>query len=55
VAFLRAITEPVLAPIRRYIPMVGAGSMSWDLSPMVALILLWILERVLVLVLLNLA
>jgi uncharacterized protein YggT (Ycf19 family) len=55
VVFLRAITEPVLAPIRRYIPAVQAGSTSWDLSPMVALILLWLLERVLILLLVSLA
>jgi YggT family protein len=54
VAFLRTITEPVLAPIRRYMQPVRTGAASWDLSPMVALILLWILERVLVLVLASL-
>ncbi len=51
VVFLRAITEPVLAPIRRYIPPIQSGGMAWDLSPMVALILLWVIEWVLRMVL----
>jgi YggT family protein len=55
VAFLRAITEPVLAPIRRRLPMVDMGGMGWDLSPIVALVALWLLERVLVLVFASLA
>lgn len=54
VSFLVTITEPVLKPIRRYIPPVQAGSAAWDLAPMVALILLWIVERVLVLILVSL-
>lgn len=36
------ITEPILAPLRRYIPPLG----GFDLTPMVALILLDLLERV---------
>jgi YggT family protein len=55
VVFLRAITEPLLAPIRRRLPTVDMGGMGWDLSPIVALILLWLLERVLILVLMSLA
>jgi len=55
VVFLRKITEPVLAPIRRYIPPMQSGAMAWDLSPMVAMILLWVIERVLILVLVSLA
>ena len=35
-AFLIQITEPILAPIRRYMPRTG----MWDLTPMVALALL---------------
>jgi len=34
------ITEPVLAPLRRYIPPVG----GMDFTPLVALIILWIAE-----------
>ena len=45
--FLRRITEPVLAPIRRYIPPIQSGGTAWDLSPMVAILLLWVVEQVL--------
>lgn len=48
VVFLRAITEPVLAPLRRILPIVQIGGMGLDLAPLVALILLWILERIVV-------
>lgn len=53
--FLRQITEPVLAPIRRLVPPIQAGGGLFDLSPMVALLLLWVLERILIAVLLGLA
>ena len=55
VLFLRRITEPLLAPIRRYIPPVQSGGMAWDLSPMVAIILLWVIEQVLTRILLRFA
>ena len=38
------LTEPLLAPLRRILPTVGA----FDLSPMVALIILWAIRAVLV-------
>ena len=41
--FIYDITEPLLAPIRRY-AVVG----MWDLSPIVALILLTIVEQVVI-------
>jgi YggT family protein len=41
VAFIYQVTEPILAPIRRVLPRTGAI----DLSPMVALVLLWLLQR----------
>jgi YggT family protein len=53
--FVRQITEPVLAPIRRIVPPVRAGGGFLDLSPMVALLLLWVLERILIAVLLGVA
>jgi YggT family protein len=53
VVFLRAITEPLLAPIRRLLPMLQTGGMGWDLSPLVALLLLWAVERVLLLILMR--
>lgn len=43
VAFIYQITEPILAPIRRVMPRTG----MIDLSPMVALLLLWLLQRLL--------
>jgi YggT family protein len=47
--FLIQITEPLLAPIRRNLPIIG----GFDFSPMVALLILWaaelLLRRVLVL------
>jgi uncharacterized protein YggT (Ycf19 family) len=55
VVFLHKITEPVLAPIRRRIPPIQSGGMYWDLSPMVLIILLWVVERVLILILGSLA
>lgn len=42
-ALLHDITEPILGPIRRYIPPLG----FIDISPLVALILLQIIEVVL--------
>ncbi len=41
VIFLHEITEPILAPIRRFIPPMG----MLDLSPMMAIILLLILSH----------
>ena len=55
VVFLRRITEPVLAPIRRVIRPVQTGGMAWDLSATVALLLLWVVEQILVRVLLAFA
>lgn len=52
VVFLRRITEPLLAPIRRVIPPVQSGGMAWDVTPMVALLLLWVIEQFLTRVLL---
>jgi YggT family protein len=37
------ITEPVLGPLRRALPSFG----MFDLSPMVALVVLWIIRSVL--------
>ncbi len=41
VVFLHEITEPILAPIRRFMPRMG----MLDLSPMVAIILLHLIAR----------
>jgi len=40
---LHQITEPVLAPLRRIIPMIG----MFDISPIVALFLLQFIQRIL--------
>ena len=53
--FLRQITEPVLAPIRRVVPPVQVGGGVFDLSPMVALLLLWVFERILIAILLGMS
>ncbi|MFN3762155.1 MAG: YggT family protein [Anaerolineae bacterium] len=42
--FLYAITEPLLAPIRRRLPDMGPV----DFSPMVLILLLWLVEQILV-------
>ncbi len=43
VVLLYGITEPILAPIRRVLPSMG----MLDLSPMVALIVMMVIQRVL--------
>lgn len=40
VAFIYQISEPILAPIRRILPRTG----MIDLSPMVALLILWVIR-----------
>ncbi len=40
--FLIVITEPLLAPLRRFVPPVG----NLDFTPMAALAILWVLEMV---------
>ncbi|MBI4435999.1 MAG: YggT family protein [Candidatus Omnitrophica bacterium] len=53
VQFLYKVTEPVLAPIRRVIPM--AWGIGFDLSPLIAFLLLLFLQSFLVRTLLDLA
>ncbi|HAS17772.1 MAG: hypothetical protein A2Y48_09595 [Nitrospirae bacterium RIFCSPLOW2_12_42_9] len=45
VRFLYKITEPVLNPIRRLIP---SGKIGIDLSPMIAILIIFFLQRFLV-------
>lgn len=40
-----ALTEPVLGPLRRVIPAVGFGGMGLDLSPIIVLFGIQILQR----------
>ena len=42
--FLFTITEPVLAPLRRVIPPVGGASFRMDLSPIIVLIGIQIIQ-----------
>ncbi|MCB1013518.1 MAG: YggT family protein [Acidimicrobiales bacterium] len=42
--FLFTITEPVLGPLRRVIPPVGGGSFRLDLSPLIVLIGIQIIQ-----------
>ena len=41
--FLMQITEPLLAPLRRYVPPTG----GLDFTPMIALLILWFAEQLL--------
>jgi YggT family protein len=40
-----AITEPVLGPLRRALPMLRVGSMGFDLSPIIVIIGISIIQR----------
>jgi uncharacterized protein YggT (Ycf19 family) len=44
-SFLYLITEPVLGPIRRVLPPLGAGGMGLDLSPIIVFFGITILLR----------
>ena len=44
VRFLFQVTEPIMAPLRRYIPPLG----MMDFTPLVAIILLQVIERLLI-------
>lgn len=49
-AFLCRITEPVLAPIRNVLNRTPLGNMMLDFSPVVAVLLIGVVERCLVLI-----
>jgi len=51
VRFLHTITEPILAPLRRLLP----GGLGLDLSPAIALLILYFLRSFLVQTLFDLA
>ncbi len=53
VIFLRRITEPLLAPLRRHIPPIQSGGVSWDITPMVAMLILVLVEQILTRLLLS--
>ncbi|WCO65213.1 YggT family protein [Iamia majanohamensis] len=43
---LRTVTEPVLGPVRRALPPVRLGGMALDLSPIIVLIGLQVLQAI---------
>jgi YggT family protein len=43
---LRLVTEPILGPLRRALPPVRLGGMGLDLSPLIALFGIQILQRI---------
>jgi len=51
VRIIYEITEPILGPVRRVLPPLG----GLDLSPVVALILIQLLQRILLTIILSLA
>jgi YggT family protein len=42
--FLYSITEPVLGPVRRVMPPIGAGGMGIDLSPLIVVVAVGIIQ-----------
>jgi YggT family protein len=44
--FLRRLTDPVLEPLRRMIPPIGAGGVAIDLSPLIVVLGVQILVRI---------
>ena len=46
-SFLYSITEPVLGPLRRMIPPVGMGGMGLDLSPIIVIFGIYVLQAML--------
>jgi YggT family protein len=42
-SFLRMLTDPVLGPLRRALPMMRVGGMGLDLSPMIVILFLEII------------
>jgi len=48
VDFVKETTDPYLNLLRRFLPPIGGGGFAFDLSPMVGLILLFVLQAVVV-------
>jgi YggT family protein len=44
--FVQALTEPVLAPVRRALPPARMGSMGFDFSPMIVMVGIYILRGI---------
>jgi YggT family protein len=43
--FLHAVTEPVLRPLRGILPPMRAGAIGFDLSPIIAFIVIVVLQQ----------
>jgi YggT family protein len=48
VGFIEEVTDPYLNLFRRFLPPIGGGGFALDLSPILAIILLLIVQRVVV-------
>jgi YggT family protein len=48
VRFIEEVTDPYLNLFRRFLPPIGGGGFALDLSPILGIILLWIVRQVLV-------
>ena len=46
--FIADTTDPYLNSLRRFMPPIGRGGLSLDLSPMIGLILLFVLQAIVV-------
>jgi YggT family protein len=46
--FLVKITDPILLPVKRRIGVYRSGNIAYDLSPIIVILILYILERVVV-------
>jgi YggT family protein len=44
-SIIYAVTEPVLAPLRKVIPPIGMGGMGLDLSPIIVFMLVIVLQN----------
>ncbi len=51
--FITETTDPYLNLFRRFIPPIGGGGLSMDVSPIVAIIVLAVAERIIVGAILN--
>ena len=50
---VKAVTNPILWPIRSRVPMLQLGGFGIDLSPIIALLGLWLAKRLLFIVIAN--
>jgi YggT family protein len=51
--FITETTDPYLNIFRRIIPPIGGGGMTMDVSPIIAIIVLWVAERIIVGAIIN--